>query len=74
MYMETTHGYYDVPLLIFGQNKSILPMNINVDYWGDAFGTHEELEMPVKNLSTGQNLQGPPKFIGFFGKVQRDVA
>lgn len=56
MYMETTHGYYDAPLSIFGQNKSILPMNINVDYWGDAFGTRKELEMPDKNIRAGAEI------------------
>ena len=37
MYMETTHGYYDAPLALFGENKSILPMNVNVEYWGTTF-------------------------------------
>jgi len=32
MFMETTHGYYDGALDMIGKNKSILPMNINVDY------------------------------------------
>lgn len=56
IYMETTHGYYDAPLSIFGQNKSILPMNINVDYWGDAFGTRKEMKKPDKNISAGAEM------------------
>ena len=38
MYVETTHGYYDAPLAWLDKNKSILPMNVNVEYWGAAFG------------------------------------
>lgn len=53
MYMETTHGYYDMPLSLFGANKSILPMNINVAYWGDTFGTRKELQQPYNNIRAG---------------------
>lgn len=56
MYMETTHGYYDAPLSIFGRNKSVLPMNINVEYWGGAFGSRKDLEMPGKNISAGAEI------------------
>lgn len=48
MYMETTHGYYDAILELFNKNKSILPMNINVDYWGSTFGSREELKKSRK--------------------------
>ncbi len=58
MYMETTHGYYDAPLSLFGANKSILPMNVNVAYWGDAFGTRKNLQKPYENIrAEGMILQ-----------------
>ena len=53
MYIETTHGYYDAPLTLFGVNKSILPMNVNVAYWGDTFGTRKELQRPYENIRAG---------------------
>lgn len=56
MYVETTHGWYDKPLSWFGRNKSILPMNINVDYWGDEFGTREELKEPYNNIKAGAEM------------------
>jgi hypothetical protein len=56
MYMETTHGYYDVPLSWMDQNKSILPMNINVDYWGNTFGTREDLKNPETNIRAGAEM------------------
>ena len=56
MYMETTHGYYDAPLDWIGKNKSILPMNINVDYWGDVFGTREDMKDPEKNIRAGVEM------------------
>ena len=56
MYMETTHGYYDAILELFNKNKSILPMNINVDYWGSTFGSREELKKPEKNIEAGVEI------------------
>lgn len=56
MYMETTHGYYDAPLSLFGKNKSILPMNVNVDYWGNTFGSREDLEKPAANITAGATI------------------
>lgn len=56
MYMETTHGYYDAILELFNKNKSILPMNINVDYWGSTFGSREELKNPEKNIEAGVEI------------------
>ena len=53
MYIETTHGYYDAPLSLFGANKSILPMNVNVAYWGDTFGTRKDLQKPYPNIRAG---------------------
>jgi len=56
MFMETTHGYYDGALDMIGKNKSILPMNINVDYWGDFFGTREQLHDPYLNILAGARM------------------
>ncbi len=56
MYMETTHGYYDVVFALFDKNKSILPMNINEDYWAETFGTREELKDPENNIRAGAEL------------------
>lgn len=54
MYVETTHGWYDIPLPWFDANKSILPMNINFDYWGeDAFGSRDDLKDSYKNIKAG---------------------
>lgn len=53
MHMESTHGYYDVILDIFDKNKSILPMNINTDYWGSTFGARQDLRDPEKNIAAG---------------------
>ena len=56
MYMETTHGWYDEPLDWVGKNKSIRPMNINVDYWGDIFGSREDMKDPNKNIRAGVEM------------------
>ena len=53
MYMEESRGYYDAPLSIMDKNKSILPMNINADYWGNTFGTRADLKNPDKNIEAG---------------------
>ena len=56
MYMETTHGYYDAPLALLGINKSILPMNINVSYWGSTFGDRTALSKPENNIMAGAEI------------------
>jgi hypothetical protein len=56
MYMETTHGYYDAPLSAIGRNKSILPMNINVAYWGNTFGSRSDLEKAEPNIRAGAEM------------------
>jgi hypothetical protein len=53
LYVETTHGYYDAPLALLGANKSIRPMNVNVDYWGATFGDRKELSEPANNIRAG---------------------
>ncbi len=56
MYMETTHGYYDAPLSLIGENKSILPMNVNVEYWGSVFGDRKAMNDPYKNIKAGAEI------------------
>ncbi|MGH1419046.1 MAG: hypothetical protein ACRBCJ_09350 [Hyphomicrobiaceae bacterium] len=53
MFMETTHGYYDAIPAILDVNKSVLPMNINTDYWGGAFGSRSSLQNPEANIMAG---------------------
>jgi hypothetical protein len=35
------------------KNKSILPMNINTDYWGGTFGDRATLKKPDENIKAG---------------------
>ena len=56
LYMETTHGYYDAPLDLIGKNKSIRPMNINVDFWGSTFGTRADMNDSEKNIRAGTEM------------------
>jgi hypothetical protein len=56
MFIEETHGYYDAPLNLIGWNKSIRPMNINVDYWGDTFGTRQQMQDPLTNIRAGAEM------------------
>ena len=56
MYMETTHGYYDVILATVDKNKSILPMNINQSYWGAMFGTRASLKDEKFNIDQGVRI------------------
>lgn len=56
LYMETTHGWYDTVPGVLGLNKSILPMNVNQKYWGNAFGTREELQRPDHNIDQGTRM------------------
>jgi hypothetical protein len=66
MFIETTHGWYDQfnPLpdtdwAIFSiplHNNSILPMNVNHDYWGNHFGTREQLNDPHQNILAGARM------------------
>jgi len=56
MYMETTHGYYDAPLDLIGKNKSIRPMNIYVDFWGNTFGSREDMNDSEKNIRAGVEM------------------
>jgi len=56
IYMETTHGWYDAPLRPFDLDKSILPMNINTNYWGTIWGTRAELRDPARNIDGGTRM------------------
>jgi hypothetical protein len=56
IFVETTHGYYDMALAPFDANKSILPMNINTRYWGDVWGKREDLKDPRANIEAGTKM------------------
>lgn len=56
MFVEETHGYYDGPLNRLGINKSIRPMNINVEYWGDTFGTRAQMQDVLTNIRAGAEM------------------
>ena len=56
LHMETTHGQYDKITGLFAPNKSILPMNVNQKYWGNAFGPREELKRPENNIDQGTRM------------------
>ncbi len=53
-FIETSHGYYDA--LAMGSEKSILPMNINTAYWGDAFGSRAQLRDAAFNIYAGARV------------------
>lgn len=61
MFMEMSHGWYDpsglgVPYSLLPTSKSILPMNLNADYWGEAFGSKAELSMSRINVVSGAEM------------------
>lgn len=56
MYMESTHGYYDMLPELIDENKSILPMNIRSDYWKDIGFTRGELKKAKNNIAAGVYL------------------
>jgi hypothetical protein len=59
VYMENSHGYYDYvtnALVGYGVNRTILPANINVQYWGSLFGTRIELMNPALNIRAGADM------------------
>lgn len=56
IWVETTHGYYDKILQPFDANKSILPMNINTDFWGNQWGSRESLKNPANNIDAGARI------------------
>jgi len=55
-WMETTHGYYEAPLRWIDQSASVLPMNINTDFWKDTWGSREALKDPEKNIDAGARM------------------
>ena len=56
MYMEETHGYYDMLLQPIGQNRTILPMNVHDTLWGSDVGTREQLLDPRFNINAGARI------------------
>lgn len=80
MYVETTHGYYDSLVAVFGGNSSIRPMNINTDFWGDVWGDRGMLEHPIKNTRAGAKLlrgivenMEPPASIAAIATLYNDL-
>ena len=56
IYVESTHGYYDVLKRPFDANNSILPMNINTSYWGSTWGNRQSLKAPAANIEAGTRM------------------
>ncbi len=59
MYVETTHGNYIAlgPLADkLGISGSVLPMNIQVDFWGKYLGSREALDIPLNNIRAGAQI------------------
>jgi len=59
MFLESTHGHYGGvgPMRDgLGISSTILPMNVNVDYWGDSFGSRSELNKPLNNIRAGTRM------------------
>ena len=50
MYMETTHGWYD---MFYPMRKTILPMNLHYKYWRELGVTKENLDCPFYNVEFG---------------------
>jgi hypothetical protein len=50
MYMETTHGWYD---MFYPMRKTILPMNLHYKYWRELGVTKENLGCPFYNIEFG---------------------
>lgn len=53
IYLETSQGYYDSVLGVFGLNKTIRPMNIHASYWKDLGYSRGDLQEPRKNIQAG---------------------
>ena len=57
VYMETTHGWYDAVTGLIVPPRSLRPMNVNVGFWGHAFGvTRADLEDPRRNIEIGVRI------------------
>jgi len=56
MYMETTRGYYDKLAEPFDANTSVLPMNVQTEYWKNLGYTREQLKDPNINIKVGVAL------------------
>lgn len=82
MFMETTHGNYGGAGPIADRlnwSDTILPMNVNVRYWGDNFGTRKELNQLPNNIRAGarmlKNIMGnfqSPASIATIGTLYND--
>ena len=56
MYIEQTHGYYDLLLQPFDKNRTILPMNVHDKLWGEFAGTRQQLLNPAHNIDAGAKI------------------
>ncbi len=56
VYVESTHGQYDIILRPFDANSSSLPMNINTAYWGSTWGSRESLKNPAASIDAGTRM------------------
>jgi len=50
IFMETTHGWYD---MFYPFDKTILPMNINYQYWRQLGVSKELIGLPFYNIEYG---------------------
>jgi soluble lytic murein transglycosylase-like protein len=56
IWMESTHGYYDVLTGLVMKPKTILPMNVYADYWTGFRVSREGLKDPALNIDTGTKI------------------
>jgi len=53
MWVETTHGYYDIVKAASDSEKSVLPMNVHSEYWKGLGKTREQLKDMRTNVRLG---------------------
>lgn len=56
IWMESTRGYYDSGTGLVLKPKTILPMNVWLDYWTGFKVTREGLQDPAINIDTGTKI------------------
>lgn len=56
VHLETTQGYYDRVISVFGRNNSVRPMNIQSEYWKELGYSRSDLEKSDKNIEAGVEL------------------
>lgn len=53
VWIETTHGWYDLYTGLLKKPKTLLPMNVFVDYWAALGISRDELTKPRINIEVG---------------------